>query len=208
MKALSVILKVLETIVVCIWGAACGIFLPIFISVIGENVFPANIVSNTELLIIWTATGVIYVLSAALIFGKHYRIAAILSFVGFIGVLMIHSIFYNIPHADTGSSKTESLYLPLILATLFDIFILVIEERDNIKKLLEKRRNADEEQAPSILADSDDTAGKGRPRTIDTVIDVLRIVRVGNGYSELICPKENVFKFNGDCKFIYNYRLQ
>lgn len=157
MKVLSVLLKVVETGIVCIWGVAVGIFFPACIMAFGTDIVPADIAARTDIMVIWLVTAVVgYVLPAALIFGKHYRTAAGLSVLGFIGVLIVNGMFDALYVYTEGSTGPDELYLPLIFATILDIFILAVEERANIAKLLEHKKAEKEEEAPSILADSGD----------------------------------------------------
>ncbi len=155
MKVLSVILKIIETGIVCIWGVAVGIFFPVCIMAVGAEIVPADIASRTDIMVIWLVSAALYILAAALIFGKHYRIAAVLSVLGLVGVLVVNGMFDALYVYTEESSGPDELYLPLIFATLLDIFILAVEERANIAKLLESKKAAKEEKAPSILADDD-----------------------------------------------------
>ncbi len=160
MKVLSVILKIIETGIVCIWGVAVGIFFPVCIMAAGENIVAADIAERTDIMVIWLVTAVVgYVLSAALIFGKHYRVAAVLSLLGLVGVFVVNGMFDDLYRYTEGSTGPDELYLPLIFATLLDIFILAVEERANIAKLFETKKVEREAVAPSILADNDNEAG-------------------------------------------------
>ncbi|MBO6231670.1 MAG: hypothetical protein J6O50_14020 [Ruminiclostridium sp.] len=155
MKVLSIILKVIETGIVCIWGVAVGIFFPVVIMISGSDVIP--IAEQTHIMVVWLVTAAVgYVLSAALIFGKHYRVAAALSVIGLVGVLVLNGMFDALYAQKDFTSAPHDLYLPLIFATLLDIFILAIEERRNITKLFEDSKAKKEEKAPSILGDDAD----------------------------------------------------
>jgi hypothetical protein len=161
MKVLSIILKIIETIMVCIWAVAVGIFFPVCILAFGMNVLPAgaeDIANNTGLMVTWLCTSVIgYLLPAALIFMKHYRVAAGMSAAGLIGVLVVHSTFSDmylkLPGNDGSYVGPTGLYLPLIFVTLLVFAILAIEERRNIAKLFEEKKKKKDEKAPSILGD-------------------------------------------------------
>ena len=154
MKVLSIILKIIETGIVCIWGVAVGIFFPVVIMASGTDIIP--IAAETSIMIFWLVVSTVgYLLSAALIFGKHFRIAAILSVAGFIGVLVLNGMFESLYSANENAVAPRELYLPLIFATILDIFILAVEERANIAKLFEDSREKKEEKAPSILGDDD-----------------------------------------------------
>ena len=156
MKVLSIILKIIETGIVCIWGVAVGIFFPVCIMAFGSEIVPADIAARNDIMWLWLITAVVgYVLSAAMIFGRHYRIAAALSLAGLVGVLVLDGMFDALYVYTENSSGPDELYLPLIFATLLDIFILAVEERSNIAKLFEDKKAAKEEIAPSILGDND-----------------------------------------------------
>lgn len=154
MKALSIILKIIETGIVCIWGVAVGIFFPLCILLSGAEIVPADIAARTDIMIVWLVTAIVgYILPAALIFGRHYRIAACLSAAGLVGVLVVNGMFDDLYKYTEGSTGPDGLYLPLIFATLLVIFILAVEERANIAKLFETKKAEKEEKAPSILGD-------------------------------------------------------
>lgn len=156
MKILSVILKIIETCIVCIWGFAVGIFFPVVILSGGEEIVAADIANSTDIFVVWLITAIAgYILSAALIFCKHYRIAAILSVLGLIGVLYVNFRFTSLYVNTPDSNGPDELYLPLIFATLLDIFILAIEERGRIAAYFEGKKEQKEEKAPSILGDDE-----------------------------------------------------
>ena len=152
MKVLSVILKIIETGIVCVWGVFFGIFFPAVILISGEDVF--DIAAHTGLLVLWLVTCTAgYLLPAALILGKHYRIAAALSVAGFIALLVINSQFAVLYVNNPDSRGPSELYMPLIFATILDIIILAVEERANIAKLLAVKKAEKEAKAPSILGE-------------------------------------------------------
>lgn len=154
MKVLSVILKIIETGIVCIWGVAVGIFFPVCIMASGAEIVPADIAARTDIMVIWLVTAVVgYLLPAALIFGRHYRAAACLSVLGLVGVLVVNGMFDDLYRYTEGSTGPDGLYLPLIFATLLVIFILAVEERANIAKLFETKQAEKEKKAPSIFGD-------------------------------------------------------
>jgi len=153
MKILSLILKIIETILVCIWGVAVGIFFPVCIMAFGAEIVPQDIAARTDIMVIWLVSASVYVIAAALIFGRHYRIAAVLSVIGLAGVLTVDIMFEQLYQYTEGSTGPDNLYLPLIFVTLLDIFILAVEERANIMKLFEAKKKKDDEKAPSILGD-------------------------------------------------------
>lgn len=155
MKVLSIILKVVETGIVCIWGVAVGILFPAVIMISGSEIIP--IAAETEIMVVWIVTSFVgYVLPAALIFGKHYRIAAGFSVAGLVGVLVLNGMFEALYSVKEEAVAPHDLYLPLIFATILDIFILAVEERANIAGLFGDSKAKKEEKAPSILADDDD----------------------------------------------------
>ena len=157
MKVLSIILKVVETGIVCIWGVVVGIFFPVCIIAFGSEIVPSDIAARTDIMIVWLCVAFFgYVLPAALIFGKHYRIAAGFSAAGLIGIFVLNGMFDDLYSHVEGSSGPDNLYLPLIFATILVIFILAVEERANIAKLFADSKAKKEEKAPSILADDDD----------------------------------------------------
>lgn len=154
MKILSIILKILETGIVCIWGFAVGIFFPAVILAGGEEIVHADIANSKDIFIVWLITAVVgFVFSAAMIFCKRYGAAAILSLLGLAGVLYVHirmsALYVNTPD----SNGPDELYLPLIFATLLDLFILVIEKRGRIASFFADKKAEKEEKAPSILGD-------------------------------------------------------
>ncbi len=153
MKILSLILKIIETLIVCVWGVAVGVFFPVCIMAVGAEIVPEDIAARTDIMVIWLVSAVIFVLAAALIFMKHYRVAAALSVVGLAGVLAVDIMFAEQYRYTAESTGPDDLYLPLIFATLLDIFILVIEERANFAKLFEAKKKKEDEKAPSILGD-------------------------------------------------------
>lgn len=154
MKILSLILKIAETLIVCYWGVVFGIFFPVCIMALGAEIVPADIAARTDIMVIWLVTAVAgYVIPAALIIGKHYRIAAAMSVLGLVGVLVVDAMFAQQYQYTLESTGPDDLYLPLIFATLLDIFIFAIEDRALFAKLFEGRKKKDDEQAPSILGD-------------------------------------------------------
>ena len=165
MKILSLILKIAETALVCIWGVAVGIFFPLFILIFGTEIVKPDIAERTDIMTVWMITSVVgYVVPAALIFGKHYRIAAGLSVAGFIGVLVVNGMFEQLFIYTEGSTGPDELYLPLIFATLLDILILAIEERKNIAKLFADTSSKKDEKAPSIFEERTDDDKKRSQR--------------------------------------------
>lgn len=165
MKILSLILKIAETILVCIWGVAVGLFFPLFILIFGTEIVQPDIAARTDIMIVWMITSLVgYVVPAALILGKHYRIAAGLSVAGFVGVLVVNGMFEQLFIYTEGSTGPDQLYLPLIFATLLDIFILVVEERKNIAKLFADSSAKKEEKAPSIFEDDNVNSSKRSQR--------------------------------------------
>ena len=157
MKVLSIILKIVETGIVCIWGVIVGILFPVCIMGFGAEIVPSDIAARTDIMIVWLCVAFIgYVLPAAFILGKHYRLAAAFSVAGLIGVFVLDGMFDALYAHVENSSGPDNLYLPLIFATLLDIFILAVEERANIAKLFADSKAKKEEKAPSILADGDD----------------------------------------------------
>ena len=156
MKVLSILLKIVETLIVCVWGVFFGMLFPICIMIFGSEIIPADIAGETWLMAVWLITSLVgYVIPAALIFGKHHRAAAVLSLAGFIGVLVVDSGFAQLYRNTAESSGPDGIYLPLIFATILDIFICAVEERDTIKKFFEKRSEEKEAPAPSIFGDGD-----------------------------------------------------
>lgn len=160
MKVLSIILKIIETLMVCVWAVAVGILFPVLILTIGTEVLNIHedIAKNTPLMVIWICTSVIgYLIPAALIFMKRYRIAACLSLAGLVGVLTVHGIFADmylkLPGNDGSYVGPTGLYLPLIFVNLLVFAILAIEERGNIAKLFEDKKKKKDEKAPSIFGD-------------------------------------------------------
>ena len=153
MKILSLILKIVETIIVCIWGVAVGIFFPVCIMAAGSEIVPQDVADRTDILTIWLITSVVFVIAAALIFMKHYRVAAGLSILGLAGVFTVDIMFAELYKFTEGSTGPDDLYLPLIFATLLDIFILAVEERATFMKLFEAKKKKEDEKAPSILGD-------------------------------------------------------
>ena len=159
MKILSLILKIAETLLVCVWGVAVGIFFPLLILICGSEIVEPDIAARTDIMAVWIVTSTVgYVLPAALIFGKHYRVAAGLSLAGLVGVFIVNGMFEQLFIYTEGTTGPDELYLPLIFATLLDIGILAIEERHNIAKLFEDTSRKKEEKAPSIFEDSPESS--------------------------------------------------
>ena len=158
MKVLSLLMKIAGTGVVCVWGAFFGLVFPtvILARVTDPGVIPDVVADSTGLLVIWLVTSCIYILSAAFIFRKKYRIAAVLSVIGLVGIITVKVMFGQLTAGNDRIASPDELYLPLIFVTLLDIFILAVEERHNIAKLFADSSKK-EEQAPSILADPDNT---------------------------------------------------
>ncbi len=153
MKVFMIILKILETIAVCIWGVAVGIFFPVCILASGGEILPAGFPDSTALMVTWLITSFVgYVLPAALIFMKHYRVAAGMAAAGLVGVLIVHSMFSEVYAGNMDKCPTE-LYLPLIFVTITDLVLLAVAERHNISKLFEAGKKKKDEKAPSILGD-------------------------------------------------------
>ena len=67
MKVLSLILKIIETGIVCIWGVAVGIFFPTVIMTSGSEIVPADIAGRTDIMVIWLVSSVLYILAAVLL---------------------------------------------------------------------------------------------------------------------------------------------
>ena len=165
MKILSLILKIVETLIVCVWGVAVGIFFPVFIIAFGTEIVEPDIAARTDIMAVWIITSSVgYVLPAALIFGKHYRVAAALSVAGLVGVLIVNGMFEQLFIYTEGTTGPDGLYLPLIFATLLDIAILAVEERHNIAKLFEDTSRRKEEKAPSIFEDSPESGKNTQKR--------------------------------------------
>ena len=80
MKILSLILKIIETGMVCIWGVAFGILFPVFIMAFGKEAGIDDIMSRLDILVVWLITAAVgYLVPSALIWGKHYFSAAVMS---------------------------------------------------------------------------------------------------------------------------------
>ena len=153
MKILSIILKIIETGLTCIWGVFFGIFFPVAILLTGSEIVPKDI-AESYVIVLWLIVSVIgYVIPAALILCKRHKTAAVMSVLGFIGTLTVYGGFASLYAAVEDSVGPTELYLPCIFITILDIIIAAVEERNNIKKLLEQRNDKKEEIAPSILGD-------------------------------------------------------
>ena len=157
MKILSLILKIIETGMVCIWGVAVGILFPVFIMVFGEDAGLDDIMSRLDILVVWLITAAAgYLVPAALILGKHYFSAAVLSVCGFVGVLIVDGMFASFYSGNPLTSGPDELYLPLVFVTILDIVILAIEKREVIEAFLDNKRDEKDAKAPSILGDDKD----------------------------------------------------
>ena len=153
MKILSIILKIIETGLTCIWGVFFGIFFPVAILLVGAEIVPKDI-AESYVIVLWLIVSVIgYVIPAALILCKMHKTAVVMSILGFIGTLVVYGGFASLYAAVEDSVGPTGLYLPCIFITILDIAIAAVEERENIKRLLEGRNDKKEEKAPSILGD-------------------------------------------------------
>lgn len=153
MKVLSLILKIIETGMTCIWGVFFGIVFPVCILCFGNEIMAEDI-ANSPVIVVWLIVSAVgYVLPAALIICRRTKTAAVMSVLGFVGLMVVSSMFAELYKYTEGSSGPTDLYLPLIIVTILDIFIAVIDNIGLIKAKFEKSRNEKEQTAPSILSD-------------------------------------------------------
>lgn len=155
MKALSLILKILIIIATCIWGVACGILFPAVILMSGGEIVSEDIAGH-HVIPVWLIVSVIgYVLPAAFIICRRYKLAAAFSVAGLVGILYVFTQFASIYAYTPDSNGPTELYLPCIFITLGVIALAVINNRDMIKEKLEKRSEKLNAVAPSILGDDE-----------------------------------------------------
>ena len=155
MKALSLILKILIIIATCIWGVACGILFPVVILASGGEIVSADIASH-HVIPVWLVVSIIgYVLPAAFILCRRYKLAAVFSVVGLGGILYVFTQFASIYAYTPDSNGPTELYLPCIFITIAVIALAVINNTDLIKEKLEKRSERLNAAAPSILGDNE-----------------------------------------------------
>lgn len=154
MKALSIILKILIVISTCIWGVACGVLFPLVI-LLSDGSMVSPDIANHHVIPVWLIVSFIgYVLPAAFVLCRRYKLAAGFSIAGLIGILYVYAKFAELYVYTPDSNGPTELYLPCIFITIGVLALAVIENRDLIRKKMEKQAEKKNAVAPSILGDN------------------------------------------------------
>ncbi len=153
MKVLSIILKILIIISTCIWGVVCGVMFPLVI-LLSDGSIGGPIISSHHVIPVWLIVSVIgYVLPAAFVLCRRYKLAAGFSLAGLIGILYVYAKFAELSVNIPDNNGPTELYLPCIFITIGVLALAVIENRDLIGKKMQQHSEKKNAPAPSILGD-------------------------------------------------------
>lgn len=153
MKILSIILRILIVISTCIWGVACGVLFPLVILLSDGSLINPEI-ANHHVIPVWLIVSLVgYVLPAAFILCRRYKLAAGFSLAGLVGVLYVYAKFAELYVNTPDSNGPTELYLPCIFITIGILVLAVIENRQLIFKKFEQHSEKKNAAAPSILSD-------------------------------------------------------
>ena len=145
MKIIVNILKVIEIILVAIWGVVFGIFAPLSLLSIGEAI------SEHYILWVWLInSAVCYLVGTVIVMMKHYKVALCFHTVGLAVSIFIYSVFNGIFEGTNGQNPAQ-LYMPVIAVFFVTLAIAIISNFDEINRLLNTRKEKKYEAAPSIL---------------------------------------------------------
>ena len=153
MKVLSVILKILIVLSTCIWGVACGVLFPLVILLSDGSMVSPDIATH-HVIPVWLIVSVVgYLLPAAFVLCRRYKLAAGFSLAGLIGILYVYAKFAELYVYTPESNGPTELYMPCIFITIGVLALAVIENRDSIRKKMEQKAEKENAVAPSILGD-------------------------------------------------------
>lgn len=154
-KQLAVVttLKMLEMILVTIFGLFLGIFAPLCVFMGIDDADPAAI----RAAVFWLISSVLYLGGFFALMLGNSKIAAIVHAVASVGTLITYSTYQQLYADNPNVTGPSILYMPCLFITLFTLAIMLTI---NIPKWVEKREKMLVEQAPSILEDDNDNNKK------------------------------------------------
>ena len=145
MKIFINILKVIEIILVAIWGVVFGIFAPLSLISSGEAI------SEHYILWVWLINSVVcYLAGTVIVMMKHYKLALCFHTVGLAASIFIYGVFNSIFEGTNGQNPAQ-LYMPVIAVFFVTLAITLISNFDEINRLLSTKKAKKYETAPSIL---------------------------------------------------------
>lgn len=144
-----IILKVLELIMTTIFAFCLGIFGPLAIRAMDD---PA--ISSDPSSIYWLISSAIYIVGLFVLMLGHSKIATVIHVIAAAGTLVTYSSYMQMfCGVDTVKKGPTALYMPCLFITVMTIVIMLLI---NLPKWIDKRVRKANEQAPSILDDSDE----------------------------------------------------
>ena len=146
-RVVVIILKVLELIMTTIFGVVLGIFGPLVIR--GLDI---QGVSSDPSSIYWIVRWALYIIGLFILMLGHSRIATAVHIIAAVGTFITHFAYLKI-FRDQQENGLMGLYMPCLFITVMTIVIMLLI---NLPKWIDKRVRKANEQAPSILDDSDE----------------------------------------------------
>lgn len=149
-KALAAVtvLKLLEMILVTIFGLFLGIFAPLSIFLGVEDAQPLVIRAGVS----WIISSVLYIVGFFALMLGNSKIALIIQSVASIGTFITYSAYTQMFANEPNSTGPSILYMPCLFITLFTLAIMLVI---NVPKWVDRRVKMLSEKAPSILGDDD-----------------------------------------------------
>ena len=145
MKIIVNILKVIEIILVAIWGVVFGIFAPLSLISSGEAI------SEHYILWVWLINSVVcYLAGTVIVMMKHYKVALCFHTVGLAASIFIYGVFNSLFEGTNGQNPAQ-LYMPVIAVFFVTLAITLISNSGEINRLLSTKKEKKYEAAPSIL---------------------------------------------------------
>lgn len=147
--AAVMVLKMLEMILVTIFGLFMGIFAPLSIFLGVEDADALAIQAAVS----WLISSVLYIGGFFTLMLGNSRIATIVHTVAAVGTFITYSAYTQMFRDNPNSTGPSVLYMPCLFITLLTLAIMLVI---NIPKWFDKRVKMLNEKAPSILGDDDD----------------------------------------------------
>ena len=151
--AVVTVLKMLEMILVTIFGLFLGIFAPLCVF-LGINDAEA---STVQAAVVWLISSVLYIAGFFALMLGNSRIAMIIQGIAAVGTLVTYSIYSQMFSDNPNSTGPSMLYMPCLFIAMLTLAIMLVI---NIPKWFDKRQKMLSEKAPSILGDENNNDKK------------------------------------------------
>lgn len=143
------VLKMLEMVLVTIFGLFLGIFAPLCIFLgIDDAEAPA-----IQAAVVWLISSVLYIGGFFTLMLGNSKLAMIIQGIAAVGTFVTYSIYSQMFSDNPNSTGPSILYMPCLFIALLTLAIMLTI---NIPKWFDKRQKMLSEKAPSILGDEND----------------------------------------------------